>query len=316
MSRSTPCIKNKLSRQDRDRHASFSKSPAGSPEWAVRAQLWRNHERTPIICSSILLPSPSSLEWAPPGRSPARGTVGSGWPRAASSGPREGTGVLADFQVSLPTDLILFFLFFFFLEEWGWRRGADSGAFSCGASWAARGLKATTRVAWSGTGPSPRAGVSYHPVLLPLRVGGGFRRERVAQRRWSHSRPVRSWLRPGLAGPFEPTRAGDSAGGSPRTPELGLYGRTKASQTRLLDAKFENKANLEKPGVGELPVLAKPPEEPRLWGGHAQPPGGVFLGFGFFRRALLGDSPAARGSLPLSVSSGPTLPWVHCGVPS
>lgn len=77
--------------------------------------------------------------------------------------------------------------------------------------------------------------------------GGGFRRERVVQRRWSHSRPVRSWLRPGLAGPFEPTRAGDSAGGSPRTPELGLHGRTKASQTRLLDAKFENKANLEKP---------------------------------------------------------------------
>lgn len=128
-----------------------------------------------------------------------------------------------------------------------------------------------------GTGPSPRAGVSHHPVLFPLRDGGGgFRRERVVQRRRSHSRPVRSWLRPGLAGPFEPTRAGDSAGGSPRTPELGLHGRTKAAQTRLLDAKFENKANLEKPGgtsAGQAPGGTA-----ALGGGHAQPPGGGFSG--------------------------------------
>lgn len=130
-----------------------------------------------------------------------------------------------------------------------------------------------------GTGPSPRAGVSHHPVLFPLRDwgGGGFRRERVVPRRRSHSRPVRSWLRPGLAGPFEPTRAGDSAGGSPRTPELGLHGRTKAAQTRLLDAKFENKSKPRE--AGGVPVLAKPLEEPRLWGGgHAQPPGRGFSG--------------------------------------
>lgn len=156
-------------------------------------------------------------------------------------------GVLADFQVSLPTDLILFFSFFFW--SGGWRRGADSGAVSCGASWAARGLKATTRVAWSGDGSISQSRGLAPPSSpsSPGWGGGGFRRERVVQLRWSHSRPVRSWLRPGLAGPFEPTRAGYSAGGSPRTPELGLHGRTKASQTRLLDAKFENKANLEKP---------------------------------------------------------------------
>lgn len=50
-------------------------------------------------------------------------------------------------------------------------------------------------------------------------------------------------------------------------------------------------------------------------GGHAQPPGGGFLGFGFFRCALVVGSPAARGSLPAAtVSSGPILPGVHCGV--
>lgn len=95
--------------------------------------------------------------------------------------------------------------------------------------------------------PEPGSRTTQFSFLSGMGGGGGFRRERVVQRRWSHSRPVRSWLRPGLAGPFEPTRAGYSAGGSPRTPELGLHGRTKASQTRLLDAKFENKANLEKP---------------------------------------------------------------------
>lgn len=124
--------------------------------------------------------------------------------------------------------------------------------------------------------PEPGSRTTQFSFLSGIGGGGGFRRERVVQRRRSHSRPVRSWLRPGLAGPFEPTRAGDSAGGSPRTPELGLHGRTKAAQTRLLDAKFENKANLEKPGgtsAGQAPGGTA-----ALWGGHAQPPGGGFSG--------------------------------------
>lgn len=131
------------------------------------------------------------------------------------------------------------------------------------------------------------------------------------QRRWSHSLLARSWLRPGLAGPIAPTRAGDSAGGTPRTPELGLHRRTKASQTRRLDAKFENKANLEELGVR---VLAKPREGPQFWGSRPAARGG-FWGLEFFRCVLVGDSAAARGSLhAATVSSDPTLPGVHCGV--
>lgn len=131
------------------------------------------------------------------------------------------------------------------------------------------------------------------------------------QRRWSHSLLARSWLRPGLAGPIAPTRAGNSAGGTPRTPELGLHRRTKASQTRRLDAKFENKANLEELGVR---VLAKPREGPQFWGSRPAARGG-FWGLEFFRCVLVGDSAAARGSLhAATVSSDPTLPGVHCGV--
>lgn len=36
------------------------------------------------------------------------------------------------------------------------------------------------------------------------------------------------------------------------------------------------------------------------------------MGFGFFRDALVGYSPAARGSLP--AATVPILPGVHCGV--
>lgn len=194
-------------------------------------------------------------------------TAAASWASARGEGIG---GVLAGFQVSLPTDLILFgtFLSFFFSSSGG--EGVEEGGRTVGRFHAVRSGQhagSRPRPEWRGpgTGPSPRAGVSHHrvPVLLRDGGGGGFRRERVVQPRWSHSRPVRSWLRPGLAGPFEPTRAGNSAGGSPRTPELGLHGRTKASQIRLLDAKFENKANLEKPRV---PVLAKPRKELRLWG--------------------------------------------------
>lgn len=53
----------------------------------------------------------------------------------------------------------------------------------------------------------------------------------------------------------------------------------------------------------------------RSSGGRAQPPGGGFLGFRLFRCILIGDSPAARGSLhAATVSSGPPLPGSHCGV--
>lgn len=83
----------KINYRDRTETATLrsARAPRVAPSGqSVRAQLWRNHERTPIICSPILLPSPSSLEWAPPGRSPAQGTVGSRWPRPLLPGPQRG----------------------------------------------------------------------------------------------------------------------------------------------------------------------------------------------------------------------------------
>ncbi|MEJ1269198.1 hypothetical protein NN561_000007 [Cricetulus griseus] len=128
---------------------------------------------------------------------------------------------------------------FSFWRSGGWRGSPNSGAFSCGAFRAARGIGATTLASGVVGG---RVHSQSRGLLFLAGMGwggdGGFRRERVVQRRWSHSRPVRFWLRPGLAGPAEPTRAGNAARASPRTPELGLHGRTKAAKTRLLDAKI------------------------------------------------------------------------------
>lgn len=197
----------------------------------------------------------------------------------ASVRGQEIRGVLAGFQIPLPTDLILFRTFPFFppfWRSWGGGGGAEQwGVFMRSVVGSTR-AQATTRVAWSGdrfipqsqglASPSPR-------FLSGLMWGRAFRRERVVQRRWSPSLPARSWLRPGLAGPIAPTRAGNSAGGSPRTPELGLHRRTKASQTPRLDAKFENKANLEKLGVR---VLAKPREGPQFWGSRPATWGRIF----------------------------------------
>lgn len=83
---------------------------------SVRAQFWRNQERTPIICSPILFPSPSNLEWAPPGRGAGNGRLSVVTAAAfrASVRGQEIRGVLAGFQVPLPTDLILFRTFPFF----------------------------------------------------------------------------------------------------------------------------------------------------------------------------------------------------------
>lgn len=96
----------------------------------------------------------------------------------ASVRGQEIRGVLAGFQVPLPTVLILFrtFPFFLPLEELGWRRGAEQWGVFSGAFWAARGLR--PRPAWRGPGTSPslRAGVLHHPVpvLVWADGGGGF----------------------------------------------------------------------------------------------------------------------------------------------
>lgn len=102
-------------------------------------------------------------------------TAAASWASARGEGIG---GVLAGFQVSLPTDLILFgtFLSFFFSSSGG--EGVEEGGRTVGRFHAVRSGQhagSRPRPEWRdpGTGPSPRAGVSHHRVPVLLRDGGG-----------------------------------------------------------------------------------------------------------------------------------------------
>lgn len=102
----------------------------------------------------------------------------------ASVRGQEIRGVLAGFQVPLPTDLILFRTFPFspLLEELGWRRGAEQWGVFMRCVVGSTRAQATTRVAWSRDRFIPQSGglaPPSPPFLSGLMGGRAFRRERV-----------------------------------------------------------------------------------------------------------------------------------------